>query len=263
MISNLMKLPAVLAAVGTISGCAATVVDENGLVQPNVGSAALPSRVKPYAEIEQTLACIRDSGAIRGKVFVVGAFADSTGKINASAIGATGNFIPQGGSSSYVTDALRKAGGEVISTYFGPPEVRTRAHYAMNGIFNSLDFGRPFDVDMRFNGVGPIISNGWAQVSLTIQMDDARTRRNHQISMVQRPVRYQSVGLGVGREFDGNLVTGTASGINQERLQLEAINGPIALGVADALVKEFPAARSQCGSTVNRLMNGTPPSESG
>src|SRR5581483_10044098 len=119
-----------------------------------VTKAAMPSTVQPYPRIESTLLCIRRTGVLRGKTFVVGPFADSTGKINAVAPGATGNFIPQGGSASYITDALTKAGGMVVSTYFGMPSRAVPAQYAINGIFNSLDFGTAAQADMRISGIG-------------------------------------------------------------------------------------------------------------
>jgi hypothetical protein len=219
-----------------------------------VSRAVLPSAVERYDEIEDVLACISQTGAIGGVTFVVGPFADSTGKINYAAAGATGNFIPQGGSASYITDALRKAGGEVVTTYFGEPKTKTPANYAINGIFNSLDFGAPVGVDVRVAGIGPTLSTGWAQVSLTIQLDEAGTRLNRQLSMIQRPVRFTQMGLGVGRDFKGTLVTGNVAFENQERLQLEALNGPIALGVADVLLREFPEAQASCGQSLSHLL---------
>ena len=219
-----------------------------------VTEAALPSAVQPYPRIERTLACIANTGVLRGRVFVVGPFADSTGKINAVAQGATGNFIPQGGSAAYITDALSKAGGRVVSTYFGQPAQAVPAQYAINGIFNSLDFGSPLSADVRIDGIGPTASLGWAQLSLTIQLDEVATRVNRQMSMIQRPVRYTQLGVGAGKDFSSTLVTGNISVQNQERLQLEALNGPIALGVADVVMREFPRARDACGGIVADLL---------
>jgi hypothetical protein len=222
-----------------------------------VSQAQLPSVVQPYPRIERALLCIRDTGVLRGKTFVVGAFADSTGKLNAVAPGSTGNFVPQGGSASYITDALTKAGARVVSTYFGPPPEPIPAKYAINGIFNSLDFGAPFAADVRINGIGPTAASGWAQLTLTIQLDENRTRLNRQMSMIQRPVRYAQLGVGAGRTFDSTLVTGNVVFQNQERLQFEALNGPIALGVADVVMKEFPRARHRCGGLVADLLTTT------
>ena len=80
------------------------------------------------------------------------------------------------------------------------------------------------------------------------------TRLNRQMSMIQRPVRYAQLGVGVGKTFDSTLVTGNIVVQNQERLQFEALNGPIALGVADVVMKEFSRARRECGGIVADLL---------
>lgn len=246
---------AALCVLSLLGGCTAESMTNLNLEKDlHVTAAALPSSVQPYPRIEQTLQCIRRTGVLQGKTFVVGPFADSTGKINAVAPGSTGNFIPQGGSASYITDALAKAGGRVVSTYFGPPAKTVSAQYAINGIFNSLDFGNPLAADVRIQGIGPTANFGWAQLSLSIQLDTVETRVNRQMSMIQRPVRYSQIGIGAGRDFSGTLVTGNLAFQNQERLQLEALNGPIALGVADVVMKEFPRARHECGRMVADLL---------
>ena len=80
------------------------------------------------------------------------------------------------------------------------------------------------------------------------------------MSMIQRPVRYAQLGVGAGKTFDSTLVTGNIVMQNQERLQFEALNGPIALGVADVVMKEFSRARRQCGHLVADLLTtGAPP----
>jgi hypothetical protein len=253
---------ALFAAIG-MAGCAshadtpvATASTEPVDIMP-VSNAVMPSVVQPYPRIASTLACIKTTGVLNGVTFVVGPFADSTGKINAVAQGATGNFIPQGGSAAYITDALSKSGARVVSTYFGAPAVGIPAQYAINGIFNSLDFTSPVSTDLRIAGIGPLTNIGFAQLSLTIQLDAVSTRVNHQISMIQRPVRYTSLGVTSGKDFNGTLVTGSVSFGDQQRLQLEALNGPIALGVADVVMKEFPTARERCGGIVSDLLRST------
>lgn len=259
MTSNICTLKRVLlaglATIG-ISGCAATPHFDLDTPPPavDVSQASLPTAVQPYPRIERVLSCIRETRVLKKRVFVVGSFADSTGKINAVANGATGNFVPQGGSASYITDAIRKAGGNVISTYFGQPKRQKNAHYAINGIFNSLDFNAPMSADLRVGGIGPVAGFGWAQLTLSIQLDQADTRLNRQMSMIQRPVKYQQAGVGVGHDFNSLLVTGTVVFRNQERLQFEALNGPIALGVADVLMKEFPKAAKRCRGIVADLL---------
>ena len=256
--------PAFLAAMLVLAGCsgpgALWNTSETDLGGPDrkvrvpVTKASMPSSVQPYPRIEATLQCIRRTGVLRGKTFVVGPFADSTGKINAVAPGATGSFIPQGGSASYVTDALTKSGAQVVSTYFGAPTRAVPAQYAINGIFNSLDFGTMAQADVRVSGIGPTLELGWAQLSLSIQLDEVATRVNRQMSMIQRPVRYTQIGATSGAVFNTTLVTGLANLQNQERLQLEALNGPIALGVADVVMKEFPRARQACLGNIADLL---------
>lgn len=230
------------------------VLDESGSGAPRVSSAPLPSSLPRYTEIEESLSCIAATRALSGVTFSVGSFADSTGKINTGVAGATGNFLPQGGSAAFITDALRRAGGRVVSTYFGTPSEAAPVDYAINGIFNSLDFGAATDIDLRVSGVGPVIATGWAQLSLTVQMDEAETRLNRQVSMVQRPVRYQQYGFGIGRQVGSELVTGSGGVEGQERLQMEALNGPIALGVIDVLRQEFPTLRENCVESVEGLL---------
>jgi hypothetical protein len=236
-------------------GTAGLLANSNGS-SPNVPvtQAVLPTVIHPYERIDNALKCIRSTGVLEGRTFVVGPFADSTGKINSVAEGATGAFVPQGGSAAYITDALSKAGGRVISTYFGPPAITAPAQYMVNGIFNSLDFGTSVTADIQASGIGPTVQVGWAQLTLAIQLDEAGTRLNRQISMIQRPVRYTSLGVTSGRVFGNTLVTGGFSVENQERLQFEALNGPIALGIVDVLTREFPQAATACGPQVADLL---------
>jgi hypothetical protein len=219
-----------------------------------VSQAVLPTSVHPYQRIDQALFCIKGTRSLEGRTFVVGPFADSTGKINSVSQGSTGAFVPQGGSAAYITDALTKAGARVISTYFGSPAISVPAQYMVNGIFNSLDFGTSFSADIQVAGVGPNVQLGWAQLTLSIQLDEAGTRLNRQMSMIQRPVRYTQLGPTIGTVWGNTLVTGSASYQNQERLQFEALNGPIALGVVDVLIKEFPLAKASCGPIVADLL---------
>ena len=255
--SSMNGISAAIIGAAALAGCAAPAMTDHTAPSPqvNVRQAALPKAVQPYPKIERVLHCVRDTGVLHGKTFIVGSFADSTGKINAVAQGATGNFVPQGGSSSYITDAISKMGGSAVSTYFGNPTRAVRAHYAINGIFNSLDFGQPAEADVRVSGWGPTLGKGFAQLTLSIQLDEADTRVNRQMSMIQRPVRYQQIGVGVGDTLDNVLVTGNIVFRNQERLQFEALNGPIALGVADVVMKEFPQAADQCRGAVADLLD--------
>jgi hypothetical protein len=238
------------------SGCVSAPASRETGRSPDVPvtQAVLPTVVQPYQRIDSALQCIHATGVLDGRTFVVGPFADSTGKINSVSQGATGAFVPQGGSAAYITDALSKAGGRVISTYFGSPAITSPAQYMVNGIFNSLDFGTSVTADIQVAGVGPVAQVGWAQLTLSIQLDEAGTRLNRQISMIQRPVRFTSFGPTIGAVWGNTLVTGSFAVQNQERLQFEALNGPIALGIIDVLVKEFPEAGTSCGSMVADLL---------
>jgi len=248
-------LSASLAGMAALQGCSSLpFYDPDARAEIPVTTSALPTKVRPYPQIDEALQCIARTRVLSGVTFQVGAFADSTGKINQVAVGATGNFMPQAGSATYVTDAIRRAGGNVVSMYFGQPRSMVPARYAINGIFNSLDFSQPVAADVRIAGLGPTASLGFAQLSLSIQLDLASSRINRQMSMVQRPVRYSQVGVGSGRDFGGTLLTGNLAVQNQERLQLEALNGPIALGVVDVLMKEFPSAGRACGQIVKELL---------
>lgn len=253
-----MLIASTAAICGCVTGSAARETGHSPDVP--VTQALLPTSVKPYERIDKTLACIKSTRSLEGRIFVVGPFADSTGKINSVSQGSTGAFVPQGGSAAYITDALTKSGGRVISTYFGSPAISSPAQYMVNGIFNSLDFGTSFSADIQAAGVGPVVQLGWAQLTLSIQLDEAGTRLNRQMSMIQRPVRYTQLGPTVGTVWGNTLVTGNFSLQNQERLQFEALNGPIALGVIDVLLKEFPLAKASCGTIVADLLApGAPP----
>lgn len=216
---------------------------------PLASKADRPTIVKQDSTDEAILQCIHDTGAIKNVTFAVGPFVDSTGKFNAVAPGSTGSFLPQSGSATYVTDTIRRGGGNVLVQYFGNAETRVPADYVINGIFNTLDFGTPINADVRVGGIGPTAQFGWAQLTLTIQMDVAATRMNRQLTMIERPVRYTQIGAGVGKTFGSDLVTGAIQFQDQQRLQFEAVNGPIATGVIDVILKEFPRAESCRKST--------------
>lgn len=236
--SGLLVLAALLAA-----GCQHAT--PQGLAPLTATIAEPPTVVEPSDDVAGALRCIRETGVLAGKTIAVGPWVDATGKINAVAPGGTGNFLPQAGSATFVTATLKEAGANVLVAYFGAAERKVHADYIVNGLFSTLDFGTTSSADLRVIGVGPVGQTGWAQLTLTVQMDVAATRINRQISSVQRPVRYTQVGAGIGRTFGDYLLTGAVSVSDQQRLQFEAVNGPIALAVIDVLTKEFPAA-SHC-----------------
>jgi hypothetical protein len=229
-----------VALVCALTGCTPTTNPE--AYEPLTATPARPPVVvKPASGIDTALKCMRDTGALKSKVFSVGPWVDSTGKINAVANGATGAFLPQAGTATFVTQTIKQAGGKVLVLYFGPAPAKVPADYVVNGIFNSLDFGGGLGSDVQVAGIGPLNYSGWAQLTLSIQLDAAATRLNRQMSVMTRTVRYNQVGVSVGKVWGPTLVTGTVAVTDQQRLQFEAINGPIALGVIDVLAKEFPA----------------------
>jgi hypothetical protein len=242
-----MKTPAIIAAaMFSISAAGCTLMTNPEALEPLTATPArLPVKVTPSASIEGVLACMKETGALRDKVFAVGPWVDSTGKINAVATGATGAFLPQAGTATFVTDTIKNAGGRVLVTYFGPASQKVHADYVVNGIFNSLDFGGIGGTDLQIAGIGPLAQSGWAQLTMSIQLDVAATRLNRQMTVMTRTLRFNQLGLSVGKIWGTTLVTGSAVITDQQRLQFEAVNGPIALGVIDVLMKEFRAT-SQC-----------------
>ena len=221
-----------------VAGCSPRLFETKNA--ETASTAPWPTKVERAASIEDTLACMRNSGALSDVVFAVGPWVDSTGKINAVAQGSTGAFLPQAGTASFVTDTVRQAGGQVLVQYFGPAETKVKADYVLNGIFNSLDFGNHLNADVRVGGIGPTTQLGWAQLTLTMQMDVAQTRMNRQTTVMTRSVRFTQLGVTSGKVFGSELVTGGVQVQDQQRLQFEAVNGPIALAVIDVIVKEFP-----------------------
>ncbi len=144
---------AVVISAMSLSGCAS--MDEKRMQLQGESTAARPESVRPSTGIEKSLRCIRETGKLRKVIFAIGPWVDSTGKSNASAIGATGAFLPQAGTVTFVTDTIRGAGGKALVKYFGAAPRNIRADYIINGIFNSLDFGEDVRTDIQVMGLGP------------------------------------------------------------------------------------------------------------
>ncbi len=51
-------------------------------------------------------------------------------------------------------------------------------------------------------GVGPLNQSGWAQLTLSIQLDRAATRMNRQLTVMTRTVRFNQIGMSVGRVWE-------------------------------------------------------------
>src|ERR1700754_710398 len=101
-----MKTSAIITvAMFSITAAGRTLMTNPEALEPLTATPArLPVKVTPSASIEGVLACMKETGALRDKVFAVGPWVDSTGKINAVAAGATGAFLPQAGTATFVTD---------------------------------------------------------------------------------------------------------------------------------------------------------------
>jgi len=229
-----------------LGGCVTSQVEDTAGLPVSV--AKQPTVVKPDATFSGTLACINRTGVLRGKTFEIGPFVDSTGQANS--VNGSGTFLPQAGSATFITAAIRRAGGQVIPAYFGS---HGAAQYKLNGVFNSLDRSVDKEMDLRIFGLGPTGRTGWAQLTMSMQLDYA-SGRNAQISIIQRPVRYTALGAGAGHFFGSVLVTGNVNVVNQERLQFESLDGPIDLGVISVVFKQFPTARERCGSEVAKYL---------
>ena len=241
-----MKLIALLiAAVATSCGACSSLPGTSRTAT----SADAPKLVEVDPATDKVLTCIRNSGQLRDVVIGVGPWVDSTGKGNSVANGATGLFLPQAGTASFVTDTLRRMGAKPLVMYFGAAEKRVKARFVINGIFNALDFGSGIDVDVRIFGIGPTAQAGWAQLTMTVQMDEAATRLNRQTAVVSRAVRFSQLGATSGKTFGAALVTGGVQVQDQQRLQFESINGPIAAGVIEVASREFPDLAKCSGQT--------------
>ncbi|PIZ31368.1 MAG: hypothetical protein COY40_02300 [Alphaproteobacteria bacterium CG_4_10_14_0_8_um_filter_53_9] len=264
---RMLKVMASLLTSAVLAGCASQAQTFSPSARgPSVTRAEMPSKVEGYAEVKSVLACIRNSGALKNTTIAIGVFTDSTDKGNASAPGSTGGYLPKGGSSIVLAQALKETGAKVVDLYENSTEANARQmlgakpakvniDFMMNGIFTSLDFGSTLNADVRVAGLGPTATTGYAQLTLGTQLVQQGTKVIKQISIVERTVRFTSIGAGTGKVFGNTLVTGNASVTNQERLQFEALNGPIALAAADALVNEFPTAKQACGDQVAALLH--------
>jgi outer membrane lipoprotein SlyB len=118
-----LRVAVVISAI-SLSGCAS--MDEKRMQLQGESTAARPESVRPSTGIEKTLRCIRETGRLRKVIFAIGPWVDSTGKSNASAVGA---FLPQAGTATFVTDTIRRTGGKALVKYFGAAQHQGRLHH--------------------------------------------------------------------------------------------------------------------------------------
>src|SRR5665213_1317185 len=98
---------------GVLGGCSSA-----GWDSYNLATKAIPPRASSASpQIVSALACIRDSGALRNTRVAVAIHADGTGKYNHIADGATGNYLPQGTTAVYASEAVLLAGGRAYNYY--------------------------------------------------------------------------------------------------------------------------------------------------
>lgn len=235
--------------------------------------------VKGIQEVSAALACIQQSGTYRTLRAAVSPWADGTGKANfAAAGGPNGHFLPQGTTASFVTNALRRAGVMVQDFYsmgaeqnlrsLGTPRLqlalasltdRNEPHLMVNGSWLSLDFNDSAEVNLQFAGIGPIVNQRGAQISMAIEIVKPGSRLVVGQSLIKRNVYSTTLGGSVGRVFGPNLVTGEARATAQQAIQLESAEYMVALGVAEALVQN-PAAPERCRRMVQQLLSESPAS---
>ncbi|PHP64707.1 hypothetical protein CSC94_23045 [Zhengella mangrovi] len=224
-------------------------------------------------EVGDILACIKKSGAINGIRFAVALWADGTGQTNAVADGMTGTKLPQGTSATYVSGAIRDAGGIALNRYenntnaslanFGGAPVqeaiaksiqRDYPHYVVTGMFTSLDFTGGKTVDVRVAGVGPMANTRAARVGFSTELVTPGSGRLVADSKMSRVMRFKEIGIGGGIIIGNTLATGQVMKSDQQMLQAESLEDPISLMVADLILQSFPKAQSACGSQFGKLM---------
>ena len=240
-------------------------------------SIAVPPRTSGPAEpIQAALACIRASGALRGTRIAVAIHADGTGKSNHAAEGSTGNFLPQGTSAVWASEAVLLAGGQAYNYYELNTERAMRAFgneatlkalaamqedaladYVVSTSFTALDFVGGFDMDVRVDGMGPRMVKRGVAIEGAAEVYEPGSRKTLYMSSIRRRVRFKEVAFGLSRFFGGGqgiLVTGGVAHSDQQRLQ-EATRDVIALAVADVLSR-FPRVPASCWGEVEALKSG-------
>jgi hypothetical protein len=268
----LRQLSVVLLTSATLAGCGGLLVDSyvpvTNPVPPRESSASAP--------IRHALACIRDSKALRGTRIAVAIHADGTGKYNHIAEGSTGNYLPQGTTAVYASQAVLQAGARPFNYYELNTERAMRAfanletqkelaekqdavlpHYVLSTSFTALDFIGGPEVDVRIGGVGPTYLGRGAALEAVAEIYQPGTRSILRVSSVQRYVAFRQAGVGVSKFVgggSGTLITGAAQYTDQQRLQ-EATRDVVALSVADVLSR-FPRVPVECRAEVEILLAG-------
>jgi hypothetical protein len=257
---------------GSLAGCGGFLVDN----YVPVTNPIPPRESSSSAPILHALACIRDSRALRGTRIAVAIHADGTGKYNHIAEGSTGNYLPQGTTAVYASQAVLQAGAKPFNYYELNTERAMRAfanldtqknlaekqdavlpHYVLSTSFTALDFIGGLEADVRVAGVGPTYLGRGAALEAVAEVYQPGTRSILRVSSVQRYVAFRQAGASVSRFFgggNGTLVTGAVQYSDQQRLQ-EATRDVVALSVADVLSR-FPRVPADCRAEVEDLLAG-------
>jgi hypothetical protein len=266
------QIAVVLVASVVLGGCSFGWWDSyNGVTK------AVPPRASaPSPSIVAALSCIKDSGALRNTKIAVAIHADGTGKYNHIADGATGNYLPQGTTATYASDAVLMAGARAYNYYELNTERAMRAfagadeqkilsdkqdatlpNYILSTSFTALDFIGGPDVDVQIAGIGPYLTARGASVEAVAEIYQPGNRAILKMSSIQRYVAFRQAGMTVNKFFgggSGTLVTGGALYSDQQRLQ-EATRDVVALSVADVLSR-FHRVPTDCRSMVETLLAG-------
>ena len=267
--TNSRRFAALLLMSGGLAGCSAAGWDSYNQV-----TKAVPPRASaPSPHIVSALACIRESGALRNTKVAVAIHADGTGKYNHIADGATGNFLPQGTTAVYASEAVLMAGGRAFNYYelnteramrafAGAEEQKTLSdkqdatlpNFVLSTSFTALDFMGGPDVDIQVAGIGPTFTGRGASLEAVAEIYQPGNRAILKMSSIQRYVAFRQVGVTTNKFFGKTLATGGASYADQQRLQ-EATRDVVALSVADVLSR-FRRVPPICRAEVEALLNG-------
>jgi hypothetical protein len=242
----------------------------------NVSRAIPPRASGPDPHIVEALACIKESHALRNTKIAVAIHADGTGKYNHIADGATGNYLPQGTTATFASDAVLLAGARAYNYYELNTERAMRAfatadeqktladmqdatlpNFVLSTSFTALDFIGGPDIDVQVAGIGPYWTGRGASVEAVAEIYQPGTRAILKMSSVQRYIAFREGGATVSKFFGkgtGTLVTGGALYSDQQRLQ-EATRDVVALSVADVL-SQFRSVPSRCREQVAGLLDG-------
>jgi hypothetical protein len=269
-----MRARALFAAAlaGLLAGCSTS-----GFDSYNRTTEAVPPRASgPAPQIMAVLSCIRDSGALRNRRIAVAIHADGTGKYNHIGEGSTGNYLPQGTTAVYASEAVLAAGGQAFNYYELNTERAMRAfagadeqqllaskqdavlpNYVLSTSFTALDFMGGPDVDLQVAGIGPSLTGRGASLEAVAELYQPGSRKILKTSSVQRYIAFVQAGMTVAKYFGSTsptLVTGSVLYADQQRLQ-EGTRDAVALSVADVL-SQFPRVPETCRGEVENLLSG-------